>query len=95
MSLVKDFLKQKEQDYSKYIPESYKLTKEQKQRQLFVQNSESKYMLEAAARCMKPCWTHMTTAMVTESESECMTNCVGKSMETLESLKLFQVSGQH
>jgi hypothetical protein len=32
MSLIKDFLKEKDEDYSKYIPEGYKISSDEKER---------------------------------------------------------------
>jgi hypothetical protein len=32
MSLIRDFLKEKDEDYSKYIPESYKWSPDEKER---------------------------------------------------------------
>ena len=48
-----------------------------------MQASRTKYELDRAAKCIKPCFKVFNTGMVTESESECMTNCVAKSLETL------------
>ena len=39
--------------------------------------------MTAAAKCMKPCFKNFNTTMVTETESECMTNCVAKRLEVL------------
>ena len=50
--------------------------------------TKAKYALDAAGSCIAPCFKNLTTGMVSESESECMTNCVAKSMETLSLLQL-------
>ena len=86
MSIVQEFLKQKDSDYSKYIPAGYKAVAEEKDKVNFVVNSKAKYSLDTAGSCIKPCFKNFNTGMVSESESECMTNCVAKSMETLSLL---------
>lgn len=88
MSLVKDFLQQKDNDYSKYIPPVYNLSEEDKAKVMFINNLRAKHQLETAAKCMKPCFKNFTTTMISESESECMTNCVAKGLETLSHLHL-------
>lgn len=88
MSIVRDFLKQKDGDFSQYIPNGYKMSQEDKARIVSVQNLRTKYELDSAAKCMKPCFHNFQTAVVSESESECMTNCVAKGLETLMQLHL-------
>lgn len=89
MSLVRDFLKQKDTDYSSFIPSAYKLSAEDKLRVTITQNLRSKYELDAAGKCIQPCFRNMNTPVVSEFESECMTNCIAKSLETLAHLQLF------
>jgi hypothetical protein len=88
MSLVRDFLKQKDGDYSSFIPQAYKLSADDKMKVLSVRNLRTKYEIETAAKCMKPCFHNMTTPMVSETESECMTNCIAKSLEVMTQLQL-------
>ena len=75
MSLIRDFLKEKDSDYSKYIPATYKLSEEDKAKVLFINTQRSKYELEVAGKCMKPCFRNMRSSMVSEYESECMIVC--------------------
>ena len=88
MSLVRDFLRSKDQDNSSLIPSAYKLSLDDKQRILFVQNLRTRFEIETAAKCMKPCFKNFATSVVSENESECMTNCVAKGLETLAQLQL-------
>jgi hypothetical protein len=88
MSLVEQFLKSKDQDYSKYIPPGYKMTDNEKEKFLHHIGLKAKYQITAATRCMKPCFKNFNTPVITENESECMTNCVGKSLETLALLQI-------
>lgn len=83
MSIVKEFLRNKDTDYSKYIPASYNLSDEDKGKVIFINNQRARFELEVAAKCMKPCFNNYKTSMVSESESECMTNCVNKGLELL------------
>jgi Tim10/DDP family zinc finger len=88
MSIVRDFLRQKDSDYDKFIPAAYKMSNEDKIRVTTVQNLRTKFEIETAAKCMKPCFRNMTTSVVSENESECMTNCIAKGLETLAQLQL-------
>ena len=88
MSIVRDFLKQKDGDFSQYIPQAYKLSQEDKARILSMQGMRTKFEIDTAARCMLPCFRNLTTPVVSENESECMTNCIAKGLETLSHLQL-------
>jgi hypothetical protein len=88
MSLVRDFLVQKDGDYSQYVPAAYKLSADEKAQLMAVQNQRTKFELSQAARCMKPCFSNFKTAAVSERESECMTNCIAKSLEALAHMQL-------
>ena len=88
MSIVRDFLKQKDSDYQQYIPSAYKLSNEDKLRVFTVQSNRTKYEIDTAAKCMKPCFKNFNTSVVSETESECMTNCIAKGLETLTQLQL-------
>ena len=88
MSLVKEFLAQKDSDYSQYIPAAYKLSPDDKARILAVQNIRSKYEMSTAAKCIKPCFSNFKTGAVSERESECMTNCIAKGLEALAHMQL-------
>lgn len=88
MSIVRDFLKQKDNDYSQYIPAGFKISNDDKIRITTIQNYRTKFEIDVAAKCMKPCFRAFNTAVVSENESECMTNCVAKGLETLAQLQL-------
>lgn len=43
---------------------------------------EKAYELKTAAKCVQPCFTNMESPGVSQKESDCMTNCLAKGMET-------------
>lgn len=88
MSIVRDFLRQKDSDYQQYIPPAYKLSNEDKIKITTVQNLRTKFEIETAAKCMKPCFRAFNTTVVSENESECMTNCIAKGLETLTQFQI-------
>lgn len=88
MSIVRDFLQQKDQDYSQYIPAAYKLSADDKVKVTLVQNLRTKFEIDVATKCMKPCFRQLATSSVSENESECMTNCIAKGLESLSQLQL-------
>ena len=52
---VKDYLRNKDKDFSRFIPESYKITPEEKKNQTFIMLLNTKYEMMAATKCIKPC----------------------------------------
>lgn len=94
MSIVRDFLKSKDSDYQQYVPQAYKLSVEDKARVLSVQNLRTKFEIDTAARCMKPCFRNFNTSVVSEFESDCMTNCIAKGLETLAHAQLYIARAQ-
>jgi hypothetical protein len=59
------------------------MSEEDKIKITLVQNLRTKFEIETAAKCMKPCFRTFNTSVVSENESECMTNCIAKGMESL------------
>ena len=59
------------QDYDAYIPKSYDMTPEQKERALFYQAEMGKFKVRAVTQCMEPCLKHMNSTVVTEGEYKC------------------------
>jgi hypothetical protein len=49
MSLIRDFLKQKDGDYSNLIPSAYKLSSDDKLKLVAVRNLRTKYEIDNAA----------------------------------------------
>ncbi len=88
MSIVREFLHQKDGDYQQYVPESYKFVRQEKTKIMLANNLRTKFEISTAARCMKPCFKNFATTVVSETESECMTNCIAKSIETLTTMQL-------
>jgi hypothetical protein len=42
----------------------------------------SKYAAERMAWCVRPCFTSYESPVVSQNESDCMTNCTAKAFET-------------
>merc|ERR1712032_231717 len=80
---VQDYLQNKDKDYSRFIPESYKMTPEEKRNSLFTTSQMSAYEIDAATKCIKPCFTNYESPAVSQNESDCMTNCTSKALEVL------------
>jgi hypothetical protein len=88
MSIVKDFLKQKDGDYSQYVPASYNLSQGDKQKSILFTTLKATYQLETAGKCISPCFKNFESPVVSERESECMTNCVAKGLEIFSILQV-------
>ena len=86
---ITDFLANKDEDHSEYIPQRYRLNSEQKKWFLFREGLESKFFTERAAQCTKTCFKDLDSSVVSQAESDCMTNCTSKALETLS---IFQLS---
>ena len=79
---VKEYLQQKDTVRAS-IPESYRADETQKKASLITESVIHQYYMDAATKCMKPCFTSLSSPVVSANESECMTNCTTKAMETL------------
>ena len=78
-SLVQEYLN--EQDNSKYVYPSYKEASNNKSQSLACWYADNKFQAEAQGQCLERCFKHLDTPVVTESENECMRNCVTKTQE--------------
>jgi hypothetical protein len=64
------------------------MNEDEKARDLYRRSANTKFEIDLAARCMKPCFRNFQTPVVSENESECMTNCIAKGLESLWSMNL-------
>ena len=83
--LIRQFLESKDHDNTKYIPKAYSLAQDEKQRTFHMRTSKLRFELEGSAKCIPKCFKILNTPVMTEGESECMINCIGKRMEVLTS----------
>ena len=90
MSNVREFLQNKDKDYSRFIPDAYRMSAEEKREQLYLTTMNTNFELRAAAKCIKPCFTSFEGSTVSQNESDCMTNCTNKALETLTIFQLKQ-----
>jgi hypothetical protein len=88
--LVSQFLDTK--NYQKYVPESYNISGELKDRVLFMKNRTLKHEIEVMNFCVSKCFSDMETAIVTDSESTCMSNCNNKGIEMLQRMNFASAS---
>lgn len=51
---------------------------------MILQYQRKDYLWTSWKRCIKPCYTNMESPVVSQAESECMINCISKSLETME-----------
>lgn len=58
------------------------MSREEAARHLFRHQEEKAYEIKIASKCILPCLTNMESASVSQKESDCMTNCTAKGMET-------------
>eukprot|EP00347_Sterkiella_histriomuscorum_P007998 403346759 len=89
--LVKEFLEQKDGDFSQYIPAAYQLNQQQKLQQTQFTSELMKYQIDIGAKCVKPCFQFFDTPVIADSESTCFTNCVGKGLELMSHFQLNSV----
>ena len=79
---VKEYLQSKD-SVKANIPEAYKMDTTTKKAVLIQDSVTHQFYMDAATKCMKPCFTSLDSPVVSANESECMTNCTTKAMETL------------
>lgn len=58
------------------------MTVEEARRDLFEKQMQQEYEVRVATKCIQPCLTNLESPMVSQEESDCLTNCTSKGMET-------------
>lgn len=61
---VRDYLARKDVDADKFIPSAYKMSAQEAKQVLFMQSEKTRYELNAAAGCLKPCFTNYESPVV-------------------------------
>ena len=64
------------------IPKEWAYVKANKNEYFLEREEESHYQHNLSGKCVTKCFTNMQSPVVANEESECMTNCIGKGMET-------------
>ena len=80
---IRDYLTKKDGDIEQFIPQAYNISQDQKQRQNFQFQQFAEYEMANAGKCIEPCFTNMKSPVVSQLESDCMTNCQAKGLEVL------------
>jgi Tim10/DDP family zinc finger len=55
---------------------------------LILLSQRKAYQWQSWGKCIEPCYTNMDSPVVSQQESECMTNCMAKALETMEHFHL-------
>ena len=87
---IKDYLARKDNDLEAHVPDSYRLTAQEKKQNLFMAQLKSSYGIKHSAACIQPCFKNYDSPVVSQAEADCMTNCTAKAMETLAHFQLNQ-----
>lgn len=64
------------------LPATSTMSREETVRYLFQKQQEKAYEIQTATKCIQPCMTNMESPGVSQKESDCLTNCTAKGMET-------------
>jgi hypothetical protein len=75
-----NILRDKDEDFS--LPQDWAFVKKNKSTFLIKMEEQGRYEHVAAGKCITSCFTALKTSVVNVEESECMTNCMAKSLET-------------
>ena len=85
---VRELLQNKDKNFDRFIPDAYQMSAEEKRNELFLTTMNTQFELRAAAKCIKPCFSSFDGPSVSQNESDCMTNCTSKALETLTTFQL-------
>ena len=58
------------------------MNREDAMKSFFEEQMETTLYYRVAAKCAQPCMTNMESPSVSQAESDCLTNCTSKGMET-------------
>ena len=70
------------------------MTREEALQHAFTKQQEKAYEIAMAAKCIQPCMTNMDSPAVSQKESDCLTNCTAKGMETYVWFRYLQLARQ-
>ena len=73
------------------MPKGYDYVKQNKNKFLLELEEDARFTHVAAGKCIGPCFGNMQTSVVSTVESECMTNCIAKAMETKSLFQYLQL----
>ena len=76
------------------LPATSTMSREEAVRYMFNKQMEKAYEIRVAAKCMQPCLTNMESPTVSQKESDCLTNCTAKGMETYVWFKYLNLAKQ-
>ncbi len=82
-SVLNDFLAQHNDNFDDYQPPQNNFSSEDKMKIRSKAVGMDNFFAEAVAKCMKPCLSNLNSAMVSESEADCMYNCHAKRFEVM------------
>ena len=72
---IRDYLTKKDGDLEQFIPAGYNVNAVAKERQNYMHQQFADYEMANAGKCIEPCFTNMKSPVVSQLESDCMTNC--------------------
>lgn len=64
------------------LPAMSTMNREDAMKAFYEQQQETALMYRVAAKCVQPCMTNMESPGVSQAESDCLTNCTSKGLET-------------
>ena len=76
------------------LPVEATMDREGAMKHLFLKQMEKGYEIKMAAKCIQPCLTNMESVAMSQKESDCMTNCTSKGMETYVWFKYLNLTTQ-
>ena len=81
---IRDMLRMKDDArvQNAQLSQTATMNREEARQWLFTKQQEKAYEIAMAARCIQPCMTNMESPAVSQKESDCLTNCTAKGMET-------------
>ena len=58
---------------------------------VILQSQRVEYKWQHWGKCLKPCFTNMESPVVSQVETDCMSNCMAKALETLEHFNMGEI----
>ena len=58
---------------------------------VIIQSQRVEYKWQSWGKCLKPCFTNMESPVVSQVETDCMTNCMAKALETMEHFHMLEI----
>ena len=94
---IRDMLRMKDDPkvLNAKLPALATMSREDAMKHIFTKQQEKAYEIAVATKCIQPCLTNLESPVVSQKESDCLTNCTAKGLETYVWFKYLSLTAKN